>query len=279
MSNPSKAADSAELQSLFDSIVGSQKQAAQPITTPAPHEESSNVATNAMAPAAVNPQATPAQPAPEADTARSMFSNIGQLTRKLHDALSGMGYDKSLERAAEAIPDARDRLGYVATLTEKAANRTLNAIDIAQPLLDKTQNDADKLKADWDKLFANQLSIEEFKNLAQRTHSHLAATSASVQAANQQLLEITMAQDFQDLTGQVIKKVVEMAKEMEAHLLEFLLEYNPVLAGNDLVSHNKALPENNADSLLNGPVYNAEGRTDVVTNQEQVDDLLASLGF
>ncbi|WP_374348065.1 protein phosphatase CheZ [Chitinimonas sp.] len=208
------------------------------------------------------------------EPARSMFASIGQLTRKVHDALRELGYDKSLEKAASTIPDARDRLAYVATLTEQAANRTLNAVDIAQPLQNKIESDTDALAHEWDKLFANQLTVDEFKQLAHRTRDYLKATSENVRGTNEQLLEIMMAQDFQDLTGQVIKKIVEMAKEMESGLLEFLVQFSG--SSSNVVA--KPIAEVDP-SLENGPVYNADGRTDVVTSQEQVDDLLASLGF
>ena len=77
-----------------------------------------------------------------------------------------------------------------------------------------------------------------------------------------------MAQDFQDLTGQVIKKIIELTQNMEQQLLSLLLENAPASVKAEI---------NN--SLLNGPVINAQGRSDVVTSQDQVDDLLESLGF
>jgi len=91
---------------------------------------------------------------------------------------------------------------------------------------------------------------------------------ARPQATNAQLLEIMMAQDFQDLTGQVIKKVIALAQDLEVQLLQVLVASTPPDKRKNL-----------GDDLLNGPVINAEGRSDVVTSQEQVDELLASLGF
>jgi chemotaxis protein CheZ len=260
--------DSDELQALFDSIVNASRDTA---TTPSAPTQEPAVAAEAPTPAAAPGSQPSFNPVHLDEPARSMFSSIGQLTRKMHDALRELGYDKSLEKAAAAIPDARDRLSYVATLTEQAANRTLNAVDAAQPLQNRIENESSALAAEWDKLFANQLSVEEFKLLVARTREHLKQTTTHAQQTSEQLLEIMMAQDFQDLTGQVIKKIVEMAKEMEGSLLEFLVQFSPA-AGNKSVA--EADP-----SLLNGPVYKAEGRVDVVTNQEQVDDLLASLGF
>ncbi|KAF0814455.1 hypothetical protein IGB42_01356 [Andreprevotia sp. IGB-42] len=249
--------DSDELEALFDSIL----KASNADEAPAP-------APSAAAP--VSAAAPAAGPTEElAEPARSMFSHIGQMTRKLHDTLRELGLDKSLEQAVSQIPDAKDRLSYIATLTEQAAERTLNALDAAKPLQDRICEDSRKLAADWDKLYANQLSVDEFKALVARTRTHLGNTVSNSDQISGQMLEIMMAQDFQDLTGQVIKKVVEMAKTMESQLLDFLLMFSP--QGAVISKHD--------DSLLNGPVVNSDGRTDVVTNQQQVDDLLDSLGF
>jgi chemotaxis protein CheZ len=85
------------------------------------------------------------------------------------------------------------------------------------------------------------------------------------------LTEIMMAQDFHDLTGQVINRVVQLAATIEEQLLALLLQSAPAGApGQD-----KAYDMN----ALEGPVVDAEGRTDVVADQKDVDDLLASLGF
>lgn len=259
--------DSAELEALFDSILATN----QPVDIPpVPSAAAQNPAT-APSPTAVSASIEDAPLMEEnedmAEPAKSMFSHIGQLTRKLHDTLRQLGLDKSLEQAASQIPDARDRLSYIATMTEQAAERTLNALDAAKPLQDKISDDAARLHAEWEKLFANQLSVAEFKILAEKTREHLANTTRDSEKISAQMLEIMMAQDFQDLTGQVIKKVLTMAKEMEQHLLDFLLMFSP-----------QGIKQEEG-SLLNGPVVKTEGRTDIVTNQEQVDDLLESLGF
>lgn len=195
-----------------------------------------------------------------------VFNEIGQLTRVLHDSLRELGFDKNLQKAASAIPDARDRLNYIATMTQAAAEKVLNATDTAQPVVDKIGSDAKILAAEWQKLFDNKLDVEQFKQLAEQTHEYLIEVPKQTRMASAQLTEIMMAQDFQDLTGQVIKKVMELTENMEKQLLTLLVHHAP--------------PSANIDpGLLNGPVINADGRTDVVTNQAQVDDLLESLGF
>ncbi|MCL1825197.1 MAG: protein phosphatase CheZ [Betaproteobacteria bacterium] len=196
-----------------------------------------------------------------------MFNRIGKMTRKLHDMLIELGLDNKLQEVADSMPDTRQRLTYVVQMTEQAASKVLNATDAAKPLVEKIQTESGALFARWGKLFNNQLSVEEFKALAGETHVFLGSATEIGQAIDARLLEIIMAQDFQDLTGQVIKKVLEMAQALESQLLGILIESAP-----DEVSEK-------AGSLLNGPVINGEGRDDVVTSQGQVDDLLASLGF
>jgi chemotaxis protein CheZ len=197
-----------------------------------------------------------------------VFSQLGQMTRGLHNLLRELGYDKALEKVATELPDNRDRLNYIAAMTAKAAERVLNAAEIAQPIQANIGGTANDLSGKWDKLFNKQLGVAEFKNLVHDTRSFLADVPTRTEATNAQLMEIIMAQDFQDLTGQVIKKVLVAAQNLEAQLLALLIEATPV-------DKRQAVDP----GLLNGPVVNALGRSDVVTSQEQVDDLLESLGF
>jgi len=245
MSAAMAEADSDDLQALFDSIVlnnSAQRGAAQ-------------------AQAQVQAEA-------EEIPAGNVMSRIGRLTRTLHDALRELGYDRVLEKTAAAIPDARDRLNYVVKMTEQAAVRALNAIEAAQPVQERLGKEAEGLAAHWQKLFDRQLSVEEFKTLVDRTRSYLADVPKQTDATNAQLLEIMMAQDFQDLTGQVIKKITKLAQEMEKQLVHLLVDLVPADVRHEIDS-----------GLLNGPVVNTAAGAEVVTSQHQVDDLLASLGF
>lgn len=199
----------------------------------------------------------------------TVFNRIGQMARSLHDTLGMLGYDKFLEKTVSALPDAKDRLAYVANLTEQAACRVLNATDVAGPLVDDIENGASALGTRWDKVFSNQMGADEFKQLAIETRVFLnSELPQKTKATHAQLTEIMMAQDFQDLTGQVIKKIVSLAQDLESSLMSVLLEVVPETKRTEEVTN-----------LMNGPVVRAEGRTDVVVNQEQVDDLLDSLGF
>jgi chemotaxis protein CheZ len=230
-------ADTPDLESLFDSIVAAN-------AAPAPAAEAAN-----------------------ADSGADVVTRLGKLTRSLHDGLRELGYDKMLESAASEIPGTRDRLAYVATMTEKAAQRVLGASEVAKPLQDQLAADAGALSARWDALFATDPGVEEFKALVGQTREYLGQVPERTRATNAQLTEIMLAQDFQDLTGQVIKKISDVVHKLESQLLTLLLENAP--------------PEKvqGAGEMLNGPVINGQMRTDVVTSQKQVDELLESLGF
>lgn len=236
--------DSPDLEALFDSII----------------EERAGAA-----------RANPAGAAQEnpADGGRNLFERVGRLTRQLHDTLKELGYDHALENTLHSIPDARSRLAYVASMTEQAARRVLDATDLAEPRQAALADGMATLGGRWEQLFAGQMDVKAFRRLAGDTHRFLVADGpAHVAATRAQLSEIMLAQDFQDLTGQVIRKITAMAQDLEQGLLGLLIE---------------AMPEKAASTppagLLNGPVVRAEGRDDVVASQQQVDDLLSSLGF
>ncbi|WP_018606013.1 protein phosphatase CheZ [Uliginosibacterium gangwonense] len=245
--------DSAELQALFDSMVEKSPGADVPAEAVGVNIKEAVAASASMSTEQRQEQA---------------FLQIGQLTRLLHDTIRQLGYDKMLEETAEKLPDARQRLSYISQMTEQAASRVLNATDIAKPIQDRIEDRAASLGSRWSQLYDKKLSVEEFKALAGETRAFLDQTQQDSKVVNEQLMEIMMAQDFQDLTGQVIKKIVEMASKMEDGLLKVLI---------DIMPENKRTQTQ--DGLLNGPVVDSKGREDVVTSQEQVDDLLESLGF
>jgi chemotaxis protein CheZ len=211
-----------------------------------------------------------------------ILARIGQLTRTLRDSMRELGLDKQVEAAAQAVPDARDRLKYVATMTEQAAERALNAIELAKPMQEAMQSEAQALDARWAKWYDAPLAASEAGALLAETRTFLQGVPGRTQATNAQLLEIMLAQDFQDLTGQVIKKITDVVYLIEQQLLGVLLENIAPERREQFAASAAALMSSvsgSPESLLNGPQINPEGRSDVVQDQSQVDDLLASLGF
>ncbi|MDQ7743589.1 protein phosphatase CheZ [Hydrogenophaga pseudoflava] len=193
-----------------------------------------------------------------------MFQQLGSITRQLHDALKELGYADKLKGTVDQLPDAQSRLSYIARLTGEAAEKVLNHVDGA-----KTEQETIAERG-------RQLSstIAAVPGLA-RAMPELLNWSRDVvelsEKSDARLTEIMMAQDFHDLTGQVINRVVQLAATIEEQLLALLLQSAPTGAPGQDKAYDM--------SSLQGPVVDPEGRTDVVADQKDVDDLLASLGF
>lgn len=258
--------DSPELEALFDSIAYREDPlAAQDEKTNAdsPELEALFDSISEAVDHADAPRGVDAWNCPE-----HVYAKLGQMTRSLHNLLRELGLDTAIKELAQEIPNNRERLNYVATMSAQAAERALTAAENAQPIQRSLGETAKALAAQWDRLFDKQLSVNEFKLLVQNTHNYLRLVPSKTEATNTQLMEIIMAQDFQDLTGQVIKKVLDAAQNLEGQLLALLLETMPEVKRQAVRT-----------DLLAGPATSAAGREDIVTNQEQVDELLESLGF
>jgi len=199
---------------------------------------------------------------PAPSTSPEVFQQLGAITRQLHDTLAQLGVTPKLQQAAEGLPDARSRLNYIAEKTAAAANKVLNSVDQAKMehtrIAAETRRIAAAIVADPVKAVASG-SVMNFV-------SDVEAATARIDA---DLTDIMMAQDFHDLTGQVVAKVVSLASDLEDSLVKLLVQAAPPEQAQKVVEN----------TILNGPVVNPEGRTDVVQNQGEVDDLLASLGF
>ena len=229
------------------------------------------------APAAVAVAATSAAPAPAAAAHAEdgqeggMFERLGGIVRLLHDSLRELGYDKALTEASSQIVDAQDRLEYVATLTEQAANKVLNTLDEGMPAQDLLQKQAKDMEARWTDLFEGKLSLDEFKALAGDSRQFAGVVNQATEAERARLLEIMMSQDFQDITGQLIKKVVKITQTVESELAQLLRDNAPPDIKEKLAKKEQpAAPV----QLMQGPSV-----PDTALNQDNVDDLLADLGF
>jgi chemotaxis protein CheZ len=190
-----------------------------------------------------------------------VFQQLGTITRLLHDTMQQLGVMPKLQIATDGIPDARSRLSYIATKTADAADKVLNSVDQAKAehaaIAEQTRLLAKALLADPVKAVASGAVFNFVNDVESRT-----------KVIDAHLTDIMMAQDFHDLTGQVVAKVVALANDLEDSLVKLLVQVVPP------DQREKVDP-----SVLHGPVVNPEGRTDVVANQGEVDDLLASLGF
>lgn len=199
------------------------------------------------------------------DSNKLMYDGLGQVVRALHDALTWVGADGALADATHEFPSARERLLHVAELTEKAANTVLNKVDEVLPLQQKIGADASTLAAQWENVAIDALSKEQLQALGVQTRAFFAASSQTSASTQLALTDIMMAQDFQDLTGQLIKKVVAVLERTETDLLKLLISGAPA----EKVA---AIPK---QEELAGP--GAVG--DVAMDQSDIDAMLADLGF
>jgi chemotaxis protein CheZ len=258
------SADSPELEALFDSIAFAE----EPKPEPEPAKVGDTPELEALFDSITQAMTEEAGAGGGDANSEKVFAQLGQMTRGLHNLLRELGLDKTINKFAQELPDNRDRLNYIAAMTAQAAEKTLNAAEAAKPIQANLSRTANDLAGKWDKMLAKQLGVAEFKDLVRDTHGYLHAVPTQSEAINAHLMEIIMAQDFQDLTGQVIKKVLDAAQNLEKQLVTLLIEATPE------EKRNAVRPD-----LLEGPVINAAGRSDVVSSQEQVDELLESLGF
>jgi chemotaxis protein CheZ len=220
---------------------------------------------------------------------RGLYEEVGKLTRELHSAIVKLQIDASAGQSESHITDATDRLSYVVDMTEKAANRTMDLVEDCAPLVNYISYEAQSLTADWKRFMRRDMDAEQFRDLARRIDSFLTRTLNDGSQLSQNLSEIMLAQDFQDLTGQVIKRVTRLITELESNLLGLVLMASKVdrFAGiqhdhdelRDEQLRQKQQNEQKDPSKGEGPQMNADIRDDVVSGQDGVDDLLSSLGF
>jgi chemotaxis protein CheZ len=210
-----------------------------------------------------------------------ILAHVGHLTRTLLDSMSGLGLDRQIEHAAQAVPDARERLRYVVTMMEQAAERVLAAVELAKPLQQALEQEAVALEQRWSGYFDAAGDRTDIRELIGDTHAFVGKRIPETSAAtNQHLLEILMAQGFQDLTGQVIKKLMDIVLLIEQQLLAVLLEHISPERREQFAAQAAALASSNsAETLKNGPQIDPENKPGVMQGQTDVDDLLASLGL
>ena len=207
-----------------------------------------------------DPIAHPVAPPSDLD----VHQKIGLLTRQLHDSLSELGYADQLRNTMGELPDAQSRLSYIARLTGEAAEKVLTRVEQAKLQHDYLSAEATRMRQALVRDPVAAVATGAIMNF-------LDDVSRVTQTADEHLTEIMMAKDFHDLTSQVIARVVALAATIEEQLVHLVIQTAPpnaVVAVPEPVSHH-----------LSGPVVNPEPTSDVVTDQSQVDDLLASLGF
>ena len=206
------------------------------------------------------------------DLSQDVHQRIGALTRQLHDSLRGLGLTEKVKTWAGEIPDARSRLSYIARLTGEAAEKVLNNVDKAKAQHDHIASETRRIGA---------LIVKDPVAAVAKGHvmNFISDVEEATREIDKNLTDIMMAQDFHDLTGQVVAKVVNLVANVEEQLVQLLI----ITAPSDVSTPKPAAAEKDIEVLkepiLQGPVVDPDNNPDVVKGQSEVDDLLASLGF
>ncbi|MCP5417714.1 MAG: protein phosphatase CheZ [Chromatiaceae bacterium] len=200
----------------------------------------------------------------------NLFREVGRLTRELHNAINGFLLDTRItELAAHEMPDASERLNYVIQMTENAAHTSLGAVEAGLPLAEELGSEARVLANDWQRFQQRELSVEEFRVLVRQLTDFLRTTGDYSGKLHGKLSEVLMAQDYQDLTGQIIRQVITLIRDVEDKLVRL------VSLSGDVNKQRVVKP----GTVLEGPAVPGLDQRDQVSGQDEVDDLLSSLGF
>jgi len=204
----------------------------------------------------------------------SLFKELGKMTREIHDSIMNFRMDSRISDLASVdIPDAKDRLEYVITMTEKAANTAMGVIEEGSPVAEKLGGQASELKAQWEKFRRREMTPDELRAMGHDVEGFFDESEQMMSKLLAGFTEILMAQDFQDLTGQIIRQVINLVNEIETNLVELIKIQGETLAREET-------EDKKEETKLEGPqVPGKESSDDVMKGQDDVDDLLASLGF
>jgi len=201
---------------------------------------------------------------------KDLFQEVGRLTRELHEAIIGFAMDdRVLQAVQHEMPDAAERLAYVIEMTENAANTTLKAVEESMPVAEELLNDSNKLAAEWDRFRGRKMELSDFRALSDEIGGFLTLASGHSKVLNKNLSEVLLAQGYQDLTGQIIRRVITLIHEVEEKLVRLV-----AISGATKV---QAIKKEEVE--MEGPAVPNVEQGDMLNNQDDVDDLLSSLGF
>ena len=205
-------------------------------------------------------------------TKEEAFARLGSITREMHEALTVLGGNQ-LHSIVEEVPNARDRLAYVGKMTEDAANKVITLVEAAKPQCDDLSSRGLELSQSLARMAASEdLSVERARGLLTVCGKFADGTAKFAGEQAEVLSDIMMAQDFQDLSGQIIKKVIDIITRTEMQLVQLLLDSSPQEV---VTPKEEAMAAVTVDNhVLEGPQTDGNA-----LKQDDVDDLLASLGF
>lgn len=214
---------------------------------------------------------------------QNLFRELGKMTRQLHDALNSFAVDSRIVSMAECdIPDAKARLNHVITMTEDSANRTLAAVEDTLPIAAQLEEQANTLHEKWSRFRNKDMNVGEFRDMSVEIDEFLDVTRGRAGAIHSNLSEVMMAQGFQDLTGQIIRRVISLVQEVEDNMVELIRLSGASQSGVKTQSRNPVAETAHEEAVMRGfgpQVPGIEDNGGSVSGQDEVDDLLSSLGF
>jgi chemotaxis protein CheZ len=207
-----------------------------------------------------------------------MFEEVGRMTREVHEALMAFATDDRLNLLAEdEMPDARDRLRYVITLTEQAANRTLALVEEAFPVADRLMDRAERLQIELAQIRQGHADNTYLVHVVTELSEYLDSVRQNGGVLKTLLTNIMMAQEFQDLSGQLLLRVIALLETLEGKMLGLLQKTHPIATKKPAVPTQAALSQGLGPYVPGAKKHSSAAEP--IKNQDDVDDLLASLGF
>jgi len=206
---------------------------------------------------------------------KSLFQELGKLTREFHDSLNSFKLDSKLsELTGTEIPDAKERLKHVIEMTDKAAHKTMNVVEDLLPLCETLDGQGEEIHSLWQRFMKRDMEPQEFRELCKEIETYLEEQHQGTGRVKKGLTEILMAQDYQDITGQIISRVINLVSDLEVSLVKLIKDSGAMMEETNRDTSNK-----NDKATLDGPQIPGLESTGAVSGQDEVDDLLSSLGF
>lgn len=204
---------------------------------------------------------------------QDIFDEVGKLTRQLHNSITDFSLDARFSNLVNnSLPDAKERLDYVVSMTADAANQTMDVVEECLPMFEQQKTSIEEILPSWQRLRNCTIKIDEFRQLRGNLDDYFSRALEESVHLQGKLTDILMAQGYQDLTGQVLHKIMELVRDVEDNLINLLQVFGQANAESNTDKQESSI-------AAEGPVVAAAQREDVVAGQDEVDDLLSSLGF
>ena len=213
----------------------------------------------------------------EIDSANQpLFQELGKLVRNLHQQIKLVSTDipaRLGEMAEHDMVSATQRLEHVVEMTEKAANVTIGFTEELMEAMAENETSDRAMLGKVDQALTIDGLSPDVKGLLEETAVNLQARLEFDASTQGKLTEVLMAQGYQDLTGQVVQKIVTLLNQLEDELLELVKVFGR--------AHGKksVMEDPSSNVVLQGPLSEKSEKGDLKRNQDEVDDLLQSLGF